>query len=104
MNPNDEALRKIEEALKEGHRRAGQGLVSQPGDKWVNGVMARVRAVDAAKADELQRFIWPFAAATAACAIAAGLYALFFANGGGYSAFGVFIDDPSGISALQWFL
>ncbi|MBF0320642.1 MAG: hypothetical protein HQL01_12655 [Nitrospirae bacterium] len=104
MKAGNGMIRKIEEALKEGHRRAAEQFTGQPDARWHNGVMARVRAINAVREDDIQRYIWPFAAATAACAVAVGLYAIFSGNGGGYYAFGVFIDDPSGISALQWFL
>ncbi|KWT91084.1 hypothetical protein [Candidatus Magnetominusculus xianensis] len=97
-------IEKIEKALREAHRLASQYTAPMPDDKWYNAVMTRVRAVHDAKADALQRFIWPFAAASAACALTAALYAVFSGSGSGYSVFGVFIDDPSGISALQLFL
>ncbi|MBF0553923.1 MAG: hypothetical protein HQK96_05115 [Nitrospirae bacterium] len=104
MKTNNDMIRKIEEALRQGHQMKRERPVPLPDEKWYNGVMARVRAVHVAKADELQRFLWPFAAATAACALTAALYAVLSGSGGGYAAFGVFIDDPSGISALQLFL
>ncbi|WP_420265601.1 hypothetical protein [Candidatus Magnetominusculus dajiuhuensis] len=102
MKKNNDVIIKIEEALRKGHQI--ERPVTPPDEKWYNSVMARVKAVHATKADELQRFIWPFAAATAACALTVALYAVLSGSGGGYAAFGVFVDDPSGISALQLFL
>jgi len=100
-------LRKIEEALVRAHRARPE---VEPGTAWNMRVMAGVRgqqntqSAEARDAVAVQRFVWRFAAAACAVALAVSVYAATSGIGPEQLAMRCFFNDPFSTLTMRIFI